>query len=83
MKFKYPEGATPIDPNEANGLRLTHITARSELDRWEQDNILDCPRFTWGDQDLSKPSSVRRKYIAALHAADESDYQQLLEFVRS
>lgn len=39
IDFKYPEGATPIDPNEANGLLLTHITTQSELNRWEQDNI--------------------------------------------
>ena len=36
-----PEGATPIDPNEANGLLLTHITTQGELNRWEQDNIIE------------------------------------------
>ena len=39
MEFNYPEGATPLDPNEIEGLLLTHITTRSDLDRWEQDNI--------------------------------------------
>jgi len=38
--FEYPEGATSIDPNDIDGLLLTHITTRSELDRWEQDNIV-------------------------------------------
>lgn len=32
-KLEYPEGATPIDPDEAKRLKLTHITTRSELDR--------------------------------------------------
>jgi len=41
INFDYPEGATPIDLDEAEGLRLSHITTRAELDRWEQDNILD------------------------------------------
>jgi Fic-DOC domain mobile mystery protein B len=41
MDFEYPEGATPIDPDEATGLRLTHITTVGELHRWEQDNILE------------------------------------------
>ncbi len=41
MNFEYPEGATPLDPDEARGLLLTHITTRSELDRWEQENIAE------------------------------------------
>ena len=39
IEFAYPEGATPLDVNEIEGLLLTHITTRAELDRWEQDNI--------------------------------------------
>lgn len=41
MKFDYPEGATPLDPDEAHGLLLSHITTRAELDRWEQENITE------------------------------------------
>jgi Fic-DOC domain mobile mystery protein B len=41
MKFDYPEGATPLDPDEAQGLLLSHITTRTELDRWEQENITE------------------------------------------
>lgn len=37
--FHYPDGATPIDPDELEGLIPTHITRRGELDRWEQENI--------------------------------------------
>lgn len=39
IEFEYPEGATPINADEIEGLLLTHITTRAELDRWEQDNI--------------------------------------------
>ncbi len=39
MDYDYSEGATPLDPNETEGLLLSHITNRAELDRWEQDNI--------------------------------------------
>lgn len=46
MKFDAPEGATPLDPDEAEGLRLTHITTRAELDRWEQENIAEAE--AWG-----------------------------------
>ncbi|MFH1435590.1 MAG: mobile mystery protein B [Pseudomonadota bacterium] len=193
-KLKYDEGTTPIDPDETDGLLLTHITTRGELNRWEQDNIteamawldqakpkkilnepftrklhkrmfgdawkwagqfrksdknigvpwyevstelkklcddanvwiecrtdppdeiavrfhhrlvsihpfpngngrharlmadillenvLHCPRFTWGDQDLSADNEVRRQYIEALRAADNLDYRPLLEFARA
>lgn len=45
MEFDYPAGATPLDPDEAEGLLLPHITNRRELDRWEQDNIAEAE--TW------------------------------------
>jgi Fic-DOC domain mobile mystery protein B len=194
LHFDYPEGATPIDTDETEGLLLTHITTRGELDRWEQDNIvealiwldrtkptdilneqfiknlhqrmfanvwkwagyfrqsdknigvpwyqistslknlcddvdlwinlkeespdeiavrfhhrlvsihpfsngngrharfmtdllleniLDCPRFTWGSEKLTTSGNARQRYIAALHAADEYNYEPLLEFVRT
>ncbi|MBL7154455.1 MAG: mobile mystery protein B [Phycisphaerae bacterium] len=38
-ELNYPKDATPLDPNDVEGLIPTHITTRSELDRWEQDNI--------------------------------------------
>lgn len=34
-----PEGATPLDPDELEGLKFTHITMRGELDELEQSNI--------------------------------------------
>ena len=193
-EFEYAGGATPIDPDEAQGLVLSHITTLGELDRWEQENILEAqiwldktkpknilneaftkklhkrmfgnvwtwagkfrrsnknigvpwsqvsielrklcddtqmwlelreepsdiiavrfhhrlvsihpfpngngrharlmtdillenmlhhPRFTWGGQNLTRAGEVRKKYIAALHSADELDYDLLLEFARS
>ncbi|MFC3324480.1 mobile mystery protein B [Mesorhizobium cantuariense] len=35
----YPEGATPLDPNELGGLKHRHITTQAELDELEQANI--------------------------------------------
>lgn len=34
-----PEGATPLDPDELEGLRFRHVTRRDELDHLEQGNI--------------------------------------------
>jgi Fic-DOC domain mobile mystery protein B len=47
MKFDVPEGATPLDPSEAEGLRLTHITTRAELNRWEQENIAEAEAWAF------------------------------------
>lgn len=42
------------------------------------------PVFTWGSGgNLVAASAVRRRYIDALRAADQGDYQPLLGFVRS
>ena len=35
-----PEGATPLDPDEAEDLLPSHIRTRGELNVWEQENIL-------------------------------------------
>lgn len=62
--FNYPEGATPIDPDEVEGLILDHITTRSELDRWEQENILEA--IQWIDR--VKPDRVTSiEFIKLLH----------------
>lgn len=47
MNFDYPPGATPLDPDEAEGLLLPHITNRGELDRWEQDNIMEAESWAF------------------------------------
>jgi len=64
MKFEYPEGATPLDPDESAGLRLTHVTTRSELDRWEQDNIVKA--LAWLDR--TRPKDIlNEQFIKELH----------------
>lgn len=37
----YPDGATPLDPDEMEGLRFKHIATRGELDQLEQANIIE------------------------------------------
>lgn len=41
MKFEYPPGATPIDPDEAHGLIPAHLTVQRELNEYEEANILE------------------------------------------
>jgi fido (protein-threonine AMPylation protein) len=64
INFDYPDGTTPIDPGEAEGLKLTHITVRSELDRWEQDNILEA--LDWLES--ARPKDIlNEQFIRKLH----------------
>jgi len=37
----YPDGATPLDPDELGGIKFKHIETRSQLDQMEQVNIQD------------------------------------------
>jgi Fic-DOC domain mobile mystery protein B len=64
MDFNYPEEATPLEPNEIEGLLLTHITTRSEIDRWEQDNINEA--LAWLEQ--RKPKDIlNESFMKQLH----------------
>ncbi len=40
-------------------------------------------RFTWGGADLRTAGETRDKYIAALKAADNQDFETLIKFARS
>lgn len=57
-----PEGATPLDPDEAEDLLPSHIRTRKELNVWEQENI------------LVAASWIRRTRVAAL---DEMTLREL------
>jgi Fic-DOC domain mobile mystery protein B len=37
--MQYPDGATPLDPNELGGIKHKHITTQAELNQLEQVNI--------------------------------------------
>ncbi len=41
------------------------------------------PIFTWGGKDIVRDSDFRRRYIAALQAADKNDIQPLLSYART
>lgn len=43
----------------------------------------DRPRFSWGQENLVDEDETRKRYVAALRAADGHDFGPLREFVRS
>ncbi|MBE9477291.1 MAG: mobile mystery protein B [Proteobacteria bacterium] len=62
MVLHEPEGATPLTPDELQGLKATNITSRGELNELESANIID--GLTWLDRrpkrlDLLTDRSVR------------------------
>jgi len=62
--FDYPKGATPLDPDELEGLRFKHVTTRGELDQLEQANIVE------GMQWLKKQKNVAvltEGFVCELH----------------
>jgi Fic-DOC domain mobile mystery protein B len=64
MNFEYPPGATLLDAKEIEGLIPTHITTRSELDRWEQDNISEA--ILWVEN--HKPKDILNEpFMKRLH----------------
>lgn len=64
MQFDYLPGATPLDPEEIDGLKLRHITTRSELDRWEQENIQEA--IGWLERKRKK-DILTEEFICTLH----------------
>ncbi len=64
MNMEQTDGATPLDPNEIEGLRIKYITTRSELDRWEQENIQDA--LAWLDR-RRKTNILTESFIGQLH----------------
>lgn len=60
----YPPGATPLDPDEANGLIPEHIRTQAELDAWEQANILEGLRWA---QKQRRRELLDEAFVRELH----------------
>jgi len=62
--FEYPIGATPLDPDELDGLKFPHVTTRGELDHLEQANIVE--GLKWLDR-YAGADILTEKFILILH----------------
>ena len=67
MNFEYPVGATPLNPDELTGLRLSHISNRVELDHQEQENILEAERWVFGNKEITTDELLSVDFIRELH----------------
>jgi len=59
-----PEGATPLDIDETDGLKFRHVSTRGELDRLEQANIETGLRWLTRQK---KPDVLSERFAIALH----------------
>ena len=64
MKVAGPEGATPLDPDEARALIPSHVATQAELNEWEHDNIVDGERWAFGRR---RRNFLTPEYLQRLH----------------
>lgn len=64
FKFEYPEGATPLNPNEMAGLKLSYISTQKELNAAEQDNILQGEKWAFMQK---RKNFLTEKFMRDLH----------------
>lgn len=64
MNLDYPPGATPLDPEEAQGLIPTHILNHGQLNEWEFQNVLKGERWAF---DRKHKNTLEIQFIRRLH----------------
>jgi Fic-DOC domain mobile mystery protein B len=64
INFIYSYGATPLDPNETEGLIPKFITTQYELNEREQENILQAERWAFSRK---KSNILTLEFIKQLH----------------
>lgn len=62
-----PDGATPLDPDEREGLKFPHIQSRGELDQMEQVNIQDGLLWLAKQKNSNVITVLSEKFIRRLH----------------
>lgn len=61
---EYPDGATPLDPDELNGLKFKHVSTRGELDQLEQAGITE--GLKWLEKQKN-PDVLSEAFVLELH----------------
>ena len=59
------DGATPLDPDEMEGLKFSHIDTRGELDQLEQQNIQE--GYNWLSRQRKYKDFLTEEFLLALH----------------
>ena len=64
LKFEYPEGATPLDPDDAEGLIPGHITTLGQLNEWEFTNVVKGEEWAFG---VRHRDILSMRFVETLH----------------
>ena len=64
LNLLYPDGATPLDPDEANRLIPRHITTHADLNEWEAANILKAQQWLYSRR---RSGVLSEDFCIALH----------------
>lgn len=64
LKIDYPEGATPLDADDAEGLIPTHITTQRQLNEWEFSNVARGEEWALARREKD---ILSMRFIQALH----------------
>lgn len=64
-QFDNPPGATPLEQEELEGLKIKSISTRGELDRWEQENI--GAAMEWLEKRKNKTEILNEAFVRKLH----------------
>lgn len=66
MQYQYIIGQTPLDEEEKLGL-ISSLITRSDLDQWEQENILEALKWLINQSIFSKYEIFKEGFILNLH----------------
>jgi Fic-DOC domain mobile mystery protein B len=75
-----PEGATPLDPDESEGLIPAHIITRAELNEAEEANIAQ--GYAWGVKAVRRRDPLDERFVYELHRRMFSDVWEWAGTVR-
>lgn len=65
MVMDYPDGATPLNTDEMEGLKYPHIETRVELDQLEQQNIQE--GYNWLKRQRKFKDFISEAFVIELH----------------
>lgn len=66
LKLEYNEGETPLDEEEKEGLRISTIATRGELDEFEQQNIEQAVQWSLG-RSLRPATLFTETFVCQVH----------------
>ena len=69
--LEYTDGQTPLNEEEKEGLKISSITTREELDEFEQFNIEQAIQWTFGKK-FKLEELLSEKFIKKLPLLSES-----------